>query len=104
MRKLDFIVIGAQKSGTTSLHEYLSRHPEIGVGTKKELHYFDKDKYFKKGINYSDYHEFFDFKEGKKVYGETTPSYIYKEKFIDRIKEYNPDIKLIVLLELIMFS
>jgi hypothetical protein len=98
MRKLDFIVIGAQKSGTTSLHEYLSRHPEIGVGTKKELHYFDKDIYFKKGINYKEYHRFFDFNGGEVVYGETTPSYIYKEKFIDRIKEYNPDIKLIVLL------
>jgi len=97
MKKIDFIVIGAQKSGTTSLHEYLSQHPEIGVGEKKELHYFDRDKYFKDGINYSDYHEFFDFKEEKKVYGETTPSYIFKEEFIDRIKEYNPNIKLIVL-------
>lgn len=37
----DFVIIGAQKSGTSSLHRYLLQHPEIVPGVKKEVHFFD---------------------------------------------------------------
>jgi hypothetical protein len=40
---LDFIVIGAQKAGTTSLFQYLSRHPEIALPAGKEVPYFSHD-------------------------------------------------------------
>ena len=36
-----FLGVGAQKAGTTWLHDQLSRHPQIGVPETKELHYFD---------------------------------------------------------------
>jgi hypothetical protein len=36
-----FLVIGAQKSGTTSLHRYLDDHPAVLCATPKEVHYFD---------------------------------------------------------------
>ena len=38
----DFMVIGAQRSGTTWLHRVLSQHPELWLTPVKELHYFDK--------------------------------------------------------------
>ncbi len=42
-RKLpDFIIIGAMKSGTTSLYNYLIQHPRIIAAQKKEVHFFDK--------------------------------------------------------------
>jgi hypothetical protein len=41
--QLDFLVIGAQKSGTTSLHEYLRRHPQLALPAGKEAPYFSHD-------------------------------------------------------------
>jgi hypothetical protein len=38
----DFLVIGAQRAGTTWLHRVLSQHPELWLPPVKELHYFDK--------------------------------------------------------------
>ena len=40
MQLPNFLVIGAMKAGTTSLHNYLDRHPEIFMSKKKELDYF----------------------------------------------------------------
>ena len=37
----DFIIIGAQRCGTTSLYDYLSQHPSIQPALRKEIHYFD---------------------------------------------------------------
>ena len=36
----NFLVLGAQKAGTTSLHKYLAQHPEIFMSREKEPHYF----------------------------------------------------------------
>ncbi len=41
---LDFIVVGAQKSGTTSLYNYLRPHPEICLPAGKEAPYFSHDE------------------------------------------------------------
>lgn len=37
----DFIIVGAQKSGTSSLYRYLAQHPQVRESTVKEVHYFD---------------------------------------------------------------
>ena len=37
----NFIIIGAQKSGTSSLFSYLSQHPQLVPSYKKEVHFFD---------------------------------------------------------------
>ena len=61
-RKIDFIVAGAQKSGTTALNRYFRQHQEIGMPNRKELHFFDNEEIFsKKRINYSSYTKAFDF-------------------------------------------
>lgn len=98
-KKLDFLVIGTQKGGTSALDAYLREHPEIGMGNIKEVHYFDNDDYFlEPKADYWDYHNYFNFLSGKKIYGETTPIYIYWEPAARRIYEYNPNIKLIAIL------
>lgn len=43
MRLPDFFVVGAPKCGTTALHEYLRRHPQLFMPSQKELHYFGSD-------------------------------------------------------------
>ena len=42
---VDFMVVGAQKCGTTALFEYLKQHPEICMSSKKEVHLFDGPDY-----------------------------------------------------------
>jgi hypothetical protein len=37
----DFVIIGAQKSGTSSLYRYLTQHPQVRESSVKEVHYFD---------------------------------------------------------------
>ena len=65
----NLIVIGAQKCGTTSLHSYLGRHPQIGMSRRKELHYFRQ-----RGDRSLDwYRSWFDPRDT--VRGETSPGY-----------------------------
>jgi len=98
-RKIDFMIVGAQKSGTSALDHYLRKHPAIGLGQKKELHFFDDEKLFEKGVpDYSLYHQKFDESPNNKIYGEVTPIYLYWKPSCQRIWEYNPEIKLIFIL------
>lgn len=97
--RLDFIVPGAQKSGTTALHYFLSKHPQIALPDRQEMHFFDDEGIFsKQPIDYELLHRHFGpVGHGQKA-GEITPSYSYWAPSIERIREYNPPIKLILLL------
>ncbi|WP_178990268.1 sulfotransferase family protein [Winogradskyella schleiferi] len=98
-RKIDFILGGAQKSGTSALAYYLRQHPDVGMGEVKELHYFNNEAVFsKKYIDYSKYENRFDFNQDKLIYGEATPIYLYWVPAAERIWNYNSDIKLIFIL------
>lgn len=93
--KLDFIVAGVQKGGTTALHAFLTQHPDICLPQQKELHFFNNESMDWENPNYGAYHKFFDPQPGQ-VVGEATPAYIYWRPSISRIKQYNPKIKLVV--------
>lgn len=98
-QRIDFLVVGTQKGGTSALDKYLRQHPEIGMAKRKELHFFDNEKIFAKSkIDYSKYENKFDFESNKKVYGEVTPNYIYWQPSCRRIWEYKQNIKLIFIL------
>lgn len=97
--KPNFLIIGAQKCGTTSLHHYLCEHPDLFRSKKKEIEYFSNDKKYKTG-NYSYYHIQFPPLKYLPINGvvfEATPEYIYNPKCANRIYNYNPSIKLILL-------
>ncbi|NEQ36106.1 MAG: hypothetical protein F6K40_07340 [Okeania sp. SIO3I5] len=96
MQKPNFIIIGAQKCGTTSLYKYLTKHPQILPATKKEVHFFDLN--FDKGMSW--YYSHFSQKEtqNKIITGEASPYYIFHPHAPQRISQSLPDIKLIVLL------
>lgn len=89
----DFFIIGTQKSGTSSLHHYLSLHPEVLCPDKKEIHFFDY--YYDYGMNF--YRSFFDATKSQLV-GEATPEYIFHPYCAQRIKKDFPNSKAIVLL------
>jgi len=90
----DFIIIGTQKGGTTSLFYYLMQHPELTMSHKKEIYFFNL--FFDKGLAW--YKSHFPFRANTKITGEATPSYIYHPKAAGRVKSILPDVKLIVLL------
>lgn len=98
-RRIDFLVCGVQKGGTTALDNWLRSHPDIGMPERKELHFFDNEKLVRlpERIRYRYYHSFFDGCDPKKVLGEVTPAYIWWENALERIRHYRPDIKLIVI-------
>jgi Sulfotransferase domain len=92
----NFIIIGAQKGGTTSLYVYLTQHPQIAPATQKEIHYFDLQ--FDKGAEWY-YAQFPTLEErGSKLTGESSPYYIFCPHVPQRIYDLCPDVKLIVLL------
>lgn len=94
---LNFLILGVQKSATTTLDQYLRLHSEIGMpDQKKELHYFDNIENFSKGSAF--YNHYFEEKDGKKCLGECTPIYSYWDDVPEKIYDYNPDIKLILVL------
>ena len=91
-----FIIIGAQKSGSTFLHHNLSDHPEIympdGEQAYFETPYFEENNSSLNNLE----RKFIDRKEN--VLGIKRPSYIGKPEVPDRITEFLPDIKLIAVL------
>ena len=100
-RKLDFVGVGVQKSGTTSLHHLLAKHPGIEMPKTKELHYFERDDAFGKDYrpragDYGRLHRHFYF--DRPIAGEITPIYLYWRHALERIQAYNPDVRIIVLL------
>jgi hypothetical protein len=96
--KVNFVVAGVQKGGTTALDVYLREHPEICMAAKKEVHFFDKKEYFVSSPNYSLYHSFFNPSTAHRVIGEASPSYIFIKDSMRRIHDYNPEMKIMIIL------
>lgn len=106
--KVDFIIAGGQKCGTTALHKFMSHHPQVTVSWPKELDFFNYDNIFKLGYPY--YHSHFrrnsNFKSQiidwwiKRRYLEASPTYLTDcniNETANRIIQYNPRIKIMCL-------
>ena len=104
--KVNFLIVGTQKGGSSALTKFIRQHPQIGLTFKKEGHFFDNDDYFQnEEVNYSIYHKNWEhilLNSAKlnqcKIYGEKTPTYMYWKECMERIKEYNHEMKLIFIL------
>lgn len=100
----EFIIIGAQKAGTTSLYNYLIEHPSIFPAFKKEVLYFDVN--YRKGIHW--YKSFFPttifkfliskYSNRRFITGEASPYYILYPHAAKRIHSTLPKVKIIILL------
>jgi hypothetical protein len=100
-RNIDFIICGAAKSGTTSLHYYLDQHPDICFALDEsrpdnEIHFFDYENRYEKGLDF--YFSLFSGCTEGKIKGETTPSYIIDVQTPQRIHKSFPDAKLVFIL------
>jgi len=96
--KINTVIIGIQKAGTTSFYNWLAQHPDIYAPARaKDFHFFSDDKYFNKGIDnlldkYKDY-------KNEKIILHSGVNYSYFHSYTyQRLKEYNPDLKIIIIL------
>lgn len=91
----NFLIIGSQKSGTTSLYHVLRHHPQIFMPERKEINYFfhqaEYDKGFKHYISHFDHAP-----ENSVAIGEASPGYICHPLSPGRIHRLLPQVKLIL--------
>ncbi len=98
MKTMNFLCVGAQKAGTTTLHDILKQHPDIYLPDIKETKFFADHEKFNRGLEYYK-NEFYSDSRGKKVIGEIDPEYMYFDYVPERIyKTLGKDVKLIFML------
>lgn len=101
----DFLIVGAQKGGTTSLCTHLFRHPQVLPSRKKEIHYFDAAEFDHGPGWYRAHFETMHTARSREkqigrpvITGEASPYYLAHPHSPRRIKEMLPTAKLIVML------
>lgn len=110
----NFVIVGAMKSGTTTLWYHLRQHPDIFMPSRKELRFLSSSHFFDGKVNtyayhyvcdcdpyYSieDYLEEFTTAGNKKAVGEASPQYLYNySTTIPVIKKYIGDPRIIIIL------
>jgi hypothetical protein len=104
-----FLVIGAARSGSSSLHDSLRQHPQVFVSAIKEPHFFSyENKELPRGgpggprrtwiTDIDRYMELFDRAKPGVAAGEASVSYLYSAEAPDRIRHHVPDVRLIAIL------
>ena len=97
--RVDFVIGGVQKGGTTALDRALRQHPGVSMATVKEPHRFDDERLHEgPAPDVTDYHALWNGNLGRRVCGEATPSYLWWPPAAPRIRAYNPAIKWVLLL------
>ncbi len=110
--KVDFFVVGAARSGTTTLYQYLSQHPQVFLPRVKELNYFSKvssnqpqdyalpkpEKEYHTKIIQSPvvYKNLYNSARLDQIKGDVSPSYLWHEETPAAIKAHNPKAKIII--------
>lgn len=100
----DFVIIGAQRSGTTALYSYLTSHPQVVPSIRKEVHYFDLNH--QRGLRW--YRSFFPFRStlGQRsrgnapcgITGEASPYYLFHPLVPSRMVHDLPSTRIIAIL------
>lgn len=93
----DFFIVGAPKSGTSAMNDFLGQHPEIFMA-KKELHFFGSDLAMDNTPGLDEYLRFFAEGMAGKLMGEASVWYLYSVTAAAEIKAFNPEAKIIIML------
>lgn len=107
--KPNLFIVGQPKSGTTALHQFLGQHPEIYMSSIKEPHFFCADFHLESDRAYgkqrffdyrseSAYLQLFNKAKNVKVAGESSTNYLYSQVAAEKIYNFNPDAKIIIVL------
>lgn len=94
---LDFIVVGAQKAGTTSLAAYLGEHPDVFIPPEKEVPYFVDQEMMGKGWSWF-LQTYFHRASSGHLWGTSTPQYMMYPESFEAISRQLPSVRVIVML------
>jgi hypothetical protein len=95
--RVNFLIAGVQKGGTTALFDYLGDYPDVALSDVKEVHFFDDESQDWAAPDYEAYERHFGVADGRPC-GEATPIYCYWPAALERIVAYNPAMRLILML------
>jgi hypothetical protein len=111
MRKPNFFLVGQPKSGTSAIHRFLGEHPEIFMSRPKEPHFFCPDFHaitdefhgsrapaFHEVRDLDTYLGLFEPAGDEKILGEASTHYLYSGVAAERIHEFNPDARILIML------
>ena len=109
----NFLIIGAQKAGTSSIYQYTREHPDVYMSEVKEPEFFalegrevnhrgpdgcTPNENDRKYTDLKTYQRLFDNVDGETAVGEASTLYLYSPRAPERIHQYVPDAKLIAIL------
>ena len=94
--RVNTLIIGAGRSGTTTLCKILEEHSQVCFSKIKEVHYFSITDLNSRGKEY--YHSFFPHYKNHKIVASADTYLLMDYDAIKRIKEYNPNMKIVVML------
>jgi hypothetical protein len=99
VRRPDFFIVGAMKSGTTALYEYLRAHPQLFMCVPKEPMYFGRDltPRFRR-MTEQEYLSLFTGARPDQLAGEATPLYLSSTTAAREIAEFSPAARIIIML------
>ena len=98
MQKIDFLIIGAQKAGTSSLMRFLERTPEYFFVANQECHFWSRDYKYNDPDGFAEYLTNFSEAHPNQIVGEKSPSYLASDKVAARIAQQFPKMKIIAIL------
>ncbi|CAB1275809.1 sulfotransferase family protein [Candidatus Nitrosacidococcus tergens] len=99
IRKPNFFIVGAPKSGTTAMSEYLRTHPNIYLSNPKEPGFFSKDIFKPLFQSEEEYLSLFAAANSNHTYiGEGSVHYLYSKEALPKIRSFNPEARIIVML------
>jgi hypothetical protein len=100
IKKPNFFLVGAPKSGTTAMVRYLEAHPDIFMAIK-EMHFFGRDLHLRPPFyrhNLQEYLSEFRGCNGQSQIGEASVWYLFSTQAASEINAFNPDARIIIML------
>lgn len=96
-KKIDFLIVGAQKAGTTSLAKHLDASKEVYIPAEKEIPYFLESAMLQNGWQWY-LENYFNKADPACLWGTSTPQYMMHPDCFGSIKSALPEVKIIVTL------
>lgn len=105
IERIDFFIVGAGKSGTSAMHDYLRKHPDIYMPFKKEINFFGSDLIWINGrkdviarspikVHLARFNGW----QGEAIVGEASAGYLLSECAPAEIHNFNPEARIIIML------
>lgn len=100
MRQPNFFIVGAAKSGTTSMLRYLSQHPDISMPQKREPIHFGRDlhSHNRRITDLDEYLSIFSGSASETIVGEKSVWYLYSQSAAEEIRKFNRNSKIMIML------